>query len=74
MTGLGKYLFFGGLFLAALGALLWGAGRLGIPLGKLPGDLDWQGEHTRVYFPIVTCIVLSLLLTLLANFLGRFLR
>jgi hypothetical protein len=74
MTGLGKYLFFGGLFLAALGALLWGAGRLGIPLGKLPGDLHWQGERTRVYFPIVTCIVLSLLLTLLANFLGRFLR
>ena len=74
MTGLGKYLFFGGLILAALGALLWGVGRLGIPLGKLPGDLDWQGEQTRVYFPIVTCIVLSLLLTVLVNFLGRFLR
>ncbi len=74
MELLGKYLFFSGLFLTVLGALVWGAGRLGFPLGRLPGDVNWQGENTRVFFPIATCILLSLLLTVLANIIGRFLR
>ncbi len=51
----------GGLVLAVAGAILWSLGRLGFR--GLPGDIQFQSQHIRVYFPIVTCVVLSLALT-----------
>jgi len=45
--------------LAILGALLYFGGKLPLRLGKLPGDIIHRGEHTTLYFPIVTCLVLS---------------
>jgi len=50
-----------GVLLAGAGALLLAAGKLG--LGKLPGDLTFGGKNWRVYLPIGTSIVLSLLLS-----------
>jgi hypothetical protein len=47
-----------------LGALL---GRL----GRLPGDIVWKGEHSTFYFPVVTCLLLSALLSLVFWFFGR---
>ena len=41
-------------------------------LGKLPGDLRIEGKHYRVYVPIVTCLLLSLFLSLLSYLWGRF--
>lgn len=61
MQDLGRFLILGGLALAAVGALLWLLGRSGFR--GLPGDISYQSDHVRFYFPIVTCIVLSLLLT-----------
>lgn len=61
MTQLGKYMFFAGILIAVLGLLIWGAGRLGFR--GLPGDITYEGRNTRIYFPIVTCIVLSVLAT-----------
>jgi hypothetical protein len=59
-----------GLVLVALG-LLWPLiGKLG--LGRLPGDIVIRGEHGGLYFPIVTCIVISLVLSLLFWLAGRF--
>ena len=52
------------------GALLFAAGAL-LPLGRLPGDILWQRGNFSFYFPVVTCIVLSLLLTLLLNIIWR---
>jgi hypothetical protein len=69
MSELGRTLVLLGGALLAVGALLWIGGRLGI--GRLPGDLDFRVGNARVVFPIVTCIVLSILLTLVLNFLGR---
>ena len=46
--------------LALIGALLYFGGKLPFRLGKLPGDIIHHGEHTTLYFPIVTGIVLSL--------------
>jgi Protein of unknown function (DUF2905) len=57
MTDLGKLLIILGLGLAVLGAIVWGLGRIGFR--GLPGDIRYQGDHLRVYFPIVTCLVLS---------------
>ena len=62
MADLGKTIIVIGLAIALLGALLLAAGKLGFR--GMPGDVAWQGGNVRFYFPIVTCIVLSLLLTL----------
>jgi hypothetical protein len=40
--------------------------------GRLPGDIRSEGEHVSLFFPIVSMVVLSLLLTLIANVVGRF--
>ena len=61
MSDVGKYLIIAGLLLALAGAAVWGLGRIGFR--GLPGDLRYETEHVRVYFPIVTCIVLSVLLS-----------
>ena len=65
MQDLGKILFLLGLVLAAVGAILWKTGGLG-GLGRLPGDIFVQGKNSTFYFPIVTCIVVSVVLTLVA--------
>jgi len=61
----GRWLVILGIFLAAAGGLLMAGGRLPLRLGRLPGDIVYQGRNTTVYFPIVTCIVLSVALTLI---------
>ena len=64
MQDFGKFVFIAGLVLAALGALIWKTGGLG-GLGKLPGDLFVQKGNSTFYFPIVTCLLISAVLTLL---------
>jgi DUF2905 family protein len=68
MRELGKMMVFAGVALAAIGALVWLSSRSGgLPLriGRLPGDIAYQGKHGSFYFPIVTCILLSVVLTLI---------
>ena len=60
---LGKWLIIGGLILAAVGGLFLAGGRLPLRLGRLPGDIAVEGKRGSFYFPIVTCILLSVLLT-----------
>lgn len=64
MHELGKLLMVLGLALAGVGLLLWlGVGKSW--LGRLPGDIAVQKESYSFYFPITTCIVISLVLTLI---------
>jgi len=66
MNDFGKLLFVMGLIMAAIGLLLWsGLGRSW--LGRLPGDIQYSRGNFSFYFPIVTCLILSLLLTLLSG-------
>ena len=68
MRELGKMMVFAGLALAAIGALVCLAARPGgLPLriGRLSGDIAYQGKHGSFYFPVVTCILLSVALTLI---------
>jgi hypothetical protein len=51
--------------LTVIGAVLWKTGGLG-GLGRLPGDIVIEKGNSSFYFPIVTCILISLVLTLLA--------
>ena len=64
-------LYFGGL-LVVLGALFYFSGKLPFRLGKLPGDIVHRGEHTTFYFPIVTCLVLSVVLSFLVWLFSHF--
>ncbi len=61
---LGKWLIFGGLIVAAIGGLLFIGGRLPLRLGRLPGDIAIEGRRGSFYFPVVTCILLSVVFTL----------
>ncbi len=64
---MGRVLVLVGLGIAGIGVLI----MLGLPLGRLPGDVVLRRGNFAVYVPISTCIVLSLLLTLLLTFLRR---
>jgi membrane associated rhomboid family serine protease len=66
-------LLLGGLF-ALVGAFFYFGGKLPFRLGRLPGDIVHKGEHTTFYFPIVTCLLLSVGLSLLFWLLSRFRR
>jgi hypothetical protein len=67
---LGRSLVIVGVLLAVVGVVLLIAGKLG--LGRLPGDIVLERKSFRLYFPVVTSIVVSIVLTLLANlFLSR---
>ena len=57
---LGRGLLFLGGIAVVVGALLYSTGRLPLRLGRLPGDIVHRGEHTTFYFPIVTCLLLSI--------------
>jgi Protein of unknown function (DUF2905) len=64
---MGKLLLVSGLIIAAIGLLV----MLGLPLGRLPGDITLRRGNATFYFPVVTSILLSVLLSLLFAFLRR---
>jgi hypothetical protein len=64
---MGKFLVLIGLGIAALGFLV----MLGVPFGRLPGDIDIRRGNFSFYFPLVTSIVLSILLTLIFSLFRR---
>ncbi len=68
---LGKVLVYAGLFLLLLGLLLLYFPKLFAWFGHLPGDIRVQREGLRVYIPIASSLLLSLILTLLLNLLRR---
>ena len=69
---LGRALLILGGVLALVGALLFFGAKMPLRLGRLPGDIVHRGEHTTFYFPIVTCLLLSVGLSLLFWLLGHF--
>ncbi len=64
MRDLGKFLVVFGLFLIGIGAVLWSGFGKGWP-GRLPGDIHYSKGNFTFYFPIMTCLILSLLLTVI---------
>jgi hypothetical protein len=71
---LGKLLLLGGIVLVVIGAFFAFGGRLPFRLGRLPGDISYQGKNSSFYFPIVTCIVLSVAVTLIFWVINLFRR
>ena len=72
MIQIGKLILGLGLALVVIGAVLMLAGRVGVPMGRLPGDFVYRGKHATVYFPLVTCIVISVILTVILYVISRF--
>lgn len=70
MTGIGKVLILAGVFLAFLGVVLVLADK--VPwLGRLPGDIHIRRGNFSFYFPIVTCILLSIIISLILHFFRK---
>jgi hypothetical protein len=74
MENVGRYLVIAGFVLILLGGGFYLASKLGLPLGRLPGDIRIEGQNGSFYFPIVTSIVLSLVLTIILNVIVRLFR
>ena len=71
---IGRTLLLLGGVLVIVGSLLLFGGKLPFRLGRLPGDIVWQGKNGSVYFPIVTCIVLSVILSVVFWLVSHFRR
>jgi hypothetical protein len=62
--GVGRLLITVGVVLVVLGVLVSFAGRLPFRLGRLPGDIYIHGKNSTFYFPLATCLLLSLVFSL----------
>jgi hypothetical protein len=71
---IGRSLLVLGGLIALVGAFFYFGGKLPFRLGRLPGDIVHEGEHSSFYFPLTTCILLSVGLSLLFWLLSRFRR
>lgn len=65
MFGLGRMLIGLGVLLVVAGGVVILFGKMGVPLGRLPGDFSYKGKNVSFYFPLATCLLLSVLLSLL---------
>ena len=72
MTDLGRVLLLVGALLAFFGLLLIFAGRANLPIGRLPGDLVYRGKNSVVYFPLMTSVLLSIVLSVVLYLVSRF--
>jgi hypothetical protein len=68
---MGRLLIGLGFLLVVIGVVVVLLGRAGLPLGRLPGDFTWRGRHSTVYFPLGSCILLSIVLSLLLYVLSH---
>ena len=74
MENIARYIIFAGIALIVIGVIVFGLAKLNLPLGRLPGDIRIEGERGSFYFPITTSILVSIVLTIILNLIGRFLK
>ena len=65
--GIGRTLILVGIVLVVIGVL----STLGVRVGRLPGDIEIRGKNSVFYFPVMTCILVSVVLSLIMWFLRR---
>lgn len=71
MSDIGKTLVVVGLGLVALGLLVWLGGKMNLPLGRLPGDIRIDRPNFKFHFPLTTCLLISVVLTVIMWLLRR---
>lgn len=67
----GLFVILGGICVIVIGLLIYSGGLNWF--GRLPGDIRYEGEHTRIYFPIVSMLIISLALSLFFYFIRKLL-
>jgi len=72
MGEFGKLLILFGEILMIAGFLFVGLGRTHLPLGHLPGDIYYRGKNTKFYFPLMTCVLLSVVLSAILYLVNHF--
>jgi hypothetical protein len=71
MSDLGRILVGLGAVILIFGVVLILAGKMNLPLGRLPGDILYKGKRATIYFPLATSIVLSVVLSVILYLVGR---
>ncbi len=71
MGDLGRILVFVGGLLLVFGLIILLAGKIGLPIGRLPGDIVYRGKNATFFFPLMTCILLSVILSLVLYVVNR---
>jgi len=74
MTDIGRMLIILGVALLVIGGIVMLLGRAGLPLGRLPGDIVYRGKNTTFYFPLASCILISVVLSIILSLIGRLKR
>ena len=74
MENLGRYLVIGGVILIVLGGGVFLTAKLGLPLGRLPGDIHVERDGFSFYFPLASSILISLILTVVLNLIMKYLH
>lgn len=67
---LGKLLMIVGTVFILIGILFYFGDRF-FPIGRLPGDLRWETENIKIYFPIFSCVLISIIGTIILNLFFR---
>lgn len=70
-SSMGKSLVILGLILTAVGGFFWAGGKLAF-IGWLPGDIGVEGRHFKFYFPLTTCLLISVIGSALFWLLSKF--
>jgi H+/Cl- antiporter ClcA len=68
----GKYIVIIGIVIVVIGLIIWKFGNVFSWFGNLPGDIKVEGENSKFYFPIVSCILISIGLSLILWLIRKF--
>lgn len=74
MEQIARFIILAGIVLILIGGGIYLAAKIGIPLGRLPGDIRIEGENGSFYFPLGSSILVSILLTIVLNIIIRLIR
>ena len=70
----GRWIFIFGIVIMLIGGIIWIAGRAGLPVGKLPGDVRLEFGSISCFIPLASSIILSIVLTIVLNLVLRLLN
>ncbi len=71
MAEMGRMLVVVGLVLVVIGGIVMLLGRTGLAVGRLPGDFLYRGKNGTFYFPLASCILISVVLSIVLFLIGR---
>jgi hypothetical protein len=74
METIGRYWMLGGIALFLVGGMIFLSAKLGLLLGRLPGDIRIEREGFSFYFPLATSILVSVVVTIVLNVIARLFR